>query len=183
MRSFFAFLFFLLVSGATVSDAYAQLECTNRTELPVWIAIAYNYTPPDSDWSDNDWVTEGWLYIKPGDTVTLSKHMGYDKEMGFKNNFFYYAYQPNGREWKGIRKFALDKRPPNAKTPDEFDFKIRRAHKNLTVDKRRNPNYERFLFKGGDLGDKSYAIIELGQNDINDTPDSAGDQIIKAPGK
>ncbi len=173
MRSFFACLCMLFLIGAISKQANAQLICTNQTDKPVWIAIAYNYTPADSGWEDNTWVTEGWKYINPKDSVILSEHMGYDREMGIKNNFFFYAFQPNGREWKGIRKFALDSRSPDKDKPDEYEFRITRAHKEITVDPRRNPHNKRYLFKGGVLGDKPKDVITLRQSDIDDTPDSA----------
>jgi len=160
-----------LLLGAATNHSHAQLYCTNQTNAPVWIAIAYNYidwTPGMGDVKDT-WVTESWLYIEPGDSAVLSSHMGYDRELGSKTNFFYHAFQdvPGGRTWEGIRKFMLDTTPPNPRKKGEFDLRISRAHKEAI--RAKNPSYKWHLFKAGTLGTKQSHIIVLRQNDINDT--------------
>ncbi len=160
-----AFAFFCVAQNAN-----AQLAMTNQTDKPVWVAVTYNFVEADADWSDNTWVSEGWLYIAPGDTTTVSRHIGFDRNDGIKTNFFYYAFQPDGREWKGIRKFVVeDPTDLDALDKERFEYRIPRAHKEATLTKK--PNYVRRLFKGGTLGKNPYEVITLRANDLDDTPE------------
>jgi len=162
------------MAGALVNKSYAQLYCTNQTDLPVWVSVAYNYIDMKQADPKDTWVVEGWLYVEPRDTIVLSEHLGYDGESEtIKTNFFYHAYQdaPNGRSWEGIRKFMCDTEPPTNR--EEFEFRIPRAHKEAIQFK--NPTYKWYLFKAGVLGrDNKPAIVTLKQNDVNDTIEGPG---------
>ena len=112
----------LLISCSSLCKA--QLFCTNQTDKDVWLSIAYNHLAEEAvNANENRWVTEGWIYVGPRDTLQLTTHMGYKRGHGVKTLFFYNAYQPDGREWTGPRKFLVDPNPSKVE-PDKFDFKI-----------------------------------------------------------
>ena len=148
----------------------AQLFSTNQTDKDVWLAIAYNHLPEEvKNANENRWVTEGWIYIGPNDTLQLTSHMGYKRGYGVKTLFFYNAYQPGGREWTGPRKFLVDPNPSDVE-PHKFDFKIEYANK---ADLYKNqPQLKYVQFKAASYyGDKNgQYLITLKNDDENDPP-------------
>jgi len=147
--------------------AYGQLYCTNHTTQGVWLAIAYNFVEPTQpNCQINSWVTEGWLYVAPNDTAILSNFIGFDKHGGVKTNFFYYAYQVDGRDWSGPRKFLVDPNP-HPVDPNRYDFRINDAN---LPEKHPNTDYVYVNFKTGVWGkDNSYTLV-LSPDDQNDLP-------------
>jgi len=160
-------LFILIIYN---KNCKAQLFCTNQTNKDVWLSIAYNHLPDEAaNASENIWVTEGWIYVAPNDTLQLTSHMGYKRGHGVKTLFFYNAYQPDGREWTGPRKFLVDPNPTDVE-PHKFDFKIEYAN-NADLYKDR-PNLKFVQFKAASFyGDENRQyLITLRNDDENDPP-------------
>ncbi|OWY24765.1 hypothetical protein C7N43_14905 [Sphingobacteriales bacterium UPWRP_1] len=168
MRTIIALVLFLGLFSAT--NLKAQLYCTNLSDAPVWLAIAYNYVPDATDVeisaAETDrWITEGWVYLDVGQTAQLSTHIGFSREYGIKTNFFYYAYQPGGREWRGARKFLIDANPADV---DPHSFKSRIEYANQPERYNGYPTIRYAPFKGATEGKEGRFDIVLKQNDEND---------------
>jgi len=110
--------------------ATAQLYCTNATNVPVWIAVAYHETPKTGGvWQPGRWISEGWLLIMPRDTMQLTTHIGASAEFGLAYEFYYFAYQigPNGKMWTGQRNFLVELDEKKTVKPYSIDFHINNA--------------------------------------------------------
>lgn len=159
---------FILISYS--STCKAQLFCTNQTQQDVWLAIAYNHLAEEAkNASENRWVTEGWIYVAPHDTLQLTSHMGYKRGDGVKTLFFYNAYQPNGREWTGPRKFLVDPNPANVE-PNKFDFKIEFANKADLYENQPQLKYVQFKAASYYGDEHGQYLITLRNDDENDPP-------------
>lgn len=146
--------------------ACAQLYCQNQTQQEVWLSLAYNYIAADADISNNIWITEGWFYIPAGGTVQLASHIGYDKGKGIKTNFFFYAYQPGGRDWNGSRRFIIDYDSP--RNTQRLSFKVEYANQTSAFND--YPNLREALFKKGTNTQQKQHTLILRQDDENDPP-------------
>lgn len=169
----------LITSGLMYDQLQAQVFCTNETESPVWVAVAYNQVPAGQLYADgNMWVTEGWVYVQPNETIRLTTHLAYSKEYGMITNIFYYAYQdvPEGREWTGPRKFLIEATPKESRTLNTYDFRI--EHANRRDYYKDNPNFQFGQFKGATLGQEEQYHIVLRQNDTNDPPMTAEEKSL-----
>lgn len=135
--------------GLLSKDCKAQLYAENQTQKPVWFAVAYHESTRDGE---TTWISESWRHIAPGEKIEVS-HIGYDSEIGWRHNFFYYAYQdaPNGRQWRGPRKFVLDSVAPNLAQKDKFENAVYDAHKRQVL--ARKASYKWYLFKNGIVGE------------------------------
>lgn len=110
----------------------AQLFCTNATDQPVWVAVAFHQTNKVNDvWMQGRWVTEGWLFLWPKDTVQLSTHIGAHANFGLAYEFYYFAYQPvkGGKQWSGDRNFLVELDPKASISHDKMDFHINESDK------------------------------------------------------
>lgn len=117
----------LVLCFTSFQKATAQLYCTNTTNVPVWIAVAYHETPKtDGVWQPGRWVTEGWLLIMPLDTIQLTTHIGASAQFGLAYEFYYFAYQigPNGKMWTDHRSFLVELDEKKKVEPYRIDFHI-----------------------------------------------------------
>ena len=160
--------FFVWLTGVCLSlvclPAQAQLFCTNTTSKPVWIAIAYHYTPRyEQTWEEGNWVSDGWFYITPGNTIQLHSYIGVNATLGLAFDFYYFAFQPNAKEWRGDRNFLTDINPNKKISPNLLDFRIYHADNIEAYPE--NSNYVPFDFRFA-TGQRSgaYTII-LKEND------------------
>jgi hypothetical protein len=103
------FFFCIAILTAINTNVYAQVYCRNETAKPVWLALVYNFVPPNIQMvsSGDTWISEGWYYIAPSETIQLSSHIGYDRNIGTKTNFFYYAEQEGAECGLGHANISL----------------------------------------------------------------------------
>ncbi len=166
--------FFLICLNFVLFSQFiqAQLFCTNESEAPVWLAVAYNQVTKigmDATTVEDIWVTEGWIYLDVGYTAQISTHLGFDKTEGMKSNFFYYAYQPvdGGKEWRGNRKFLVDIEPENV---DPFTFKTKILFANMPEKYSHRKSIQYMPFKVATNMNFGYYTIVLKQDDEDEPP-------------
>lgn len=151
---------------------YAQLFCTNESANPVWLAVAYSQIKKTNslDTSPEEvWLSEGWIYLKVGQTAQLTTHIGFDRIEGNKTNFYYYAYQPveGGKEWRGNRKFLVDVDPEEV---DPFLFKTKILYANMPEKYRHRKSVQFKPFKMATNITQGFYTIVLKQDDRNEPP-------------
>ncbi|QQS28203.1 MAG: hypothetical protein IPM47_15195 [Sphingobacteriales bacterium] len=106
----------------------AQVYCKNDSSEPVWLSLAYHYTPKTGDkWQEGNWVSEGWYYIPTGTTKQIHNFIGIDENVGLAYEFYYFAFQPEKKEWTGYRPFLTDIDPNKDFKSDLLDFRIYQA--------------------------------------------------------
>lgn len=162
-RVFFIVPLLLVIASLT---ANAQLYCRNETDKAVWLTLAYNYVPADVQLvsSGDTWITEGWFYIPANGVVQLTSHIGYDRVLGTKSNFFYYAEQQGGREWYGARRYLIDH--VAERNPNQLSFRIEKAqNKGVYKDV---PQLILMPFKGATNTRESQYTFVLRQDDKNE---------------
>lgn len=160
------FFFCIAILTAINTNVYAQVYCRNETAKPVWLALVYNFVPPNIQMvsSGDTWISEGWYYIAPSETIQLSSHIGYDRNIGTKTNFFYYAEQEGGRMWFGARQYLIDNSAP--KTPDQLSFRIEKAQGKHYYNE--VAQLQLMPFKGATNTRESHYTIVLRQDDKNE---------------
>lgn len=125
-------LVFCILLTLSCQKAAAQLFCTNATEQPVWVAVAFHQTNKVAGvWTEGRWVTEGWLFLWPNETAQLSTHIGADASFGLAYEFYYFAYQPfaGGKQWGGDRNFLVELDPKATVNHYKMDFHINESDK------------------------------------------------------
>lgn len=163
LKGIFVWLVGVLLSLSCI-PVQAQLLCTNNTSEPVWVAIAYHFTPKYGQvWEEGNWVSDGWFYITPGKTLQLHSYIGVNATLGLAFDFYYFAFQPNGKEWRGSRNFLTDIDPNKKISPDLLDFRI--FHADNTEAYPEMPYYVPFEFKFATRQRSGSYTIELKVDD------------------
>ncbi|MBL7784317.1 MAG: hypothetical protein JNM36_00240 [Chitinophagales bacterium] len=150
------------------SFAIAQVYCTNQTDKGAWIAVAYHHIMDlTKSAAESPYVTEGWLYVVPYDTIQVGTHLGWNKQYGCKSNYYFYAYQPGGRNWSGTRYFLVNTNPDNVR-PDQLSFRVEFANKTGAAYK--GGSIQPLGFKKGTNQNEGKFLIILREDDENDPP-------------
>ncbi|MBK8472031.1 MAG: hypothetical protein IPL33_07595 [Sphingobacteriales bacterium] len=164
-------LLIMALSLALSSHAlWAQMYCRNDTQELVWISIAYNHVPADAPGmsvvSQDNWIIEGWYSVQPGETVQLSSHIGYDRVLGSKTNFFFYGTSKS-RDYSGGRFFLIDNSAPFL--PNQLSFRVDKGNRQSLYHPNVPSLQKRPFRPTTEQKDGEYTIVIAG-NEINDEP-------------